>query len=88
VWLQVAFKHSSFSKIQSKKKERYFFQTSRDIIYRESIRDVAWNVTSDAQFILAIAFPKSVGIFGQRRANNTYDEKDHWVCYTKFDVDT
>lgn len=56
--------------------------------FDEPVRDIAWNVTSDAQFILAIAFPKSVGIFGQKRASNNVNNDDIWVCYTTFKVDT
>ncbi|KAF1802905.1 RAVE protein 1 C terminal-domain-containing protein [Mucor lusitanicus] len=56
--------------------------------FDEPVRDIAWNVTSDAQFILAIAFPKSVGIFGQKRASNNASSDDIWACYTTFKVDT
>jgi hypothetical protein len=52
---------------------------------------MAWNVTSDAQFILAVAFPKSIGIFGQKRASTTTyanNNDDIWTCYTEFKVDT
>ncbi|KAI8640796.1 RAVE protein 1 C terminal-domain-containing protein [Parasitella parasitica] len=56
--------------------------------FNEPVRDIAWNVTSDAQFILAIAFPRSVGIFGQKRASNNANNDDIWTCYTTFKVDT
>ncbi|CEP07241.1 hypothetical protein [Parasitella parasitica] len=56
--------------------------------FDEPVRDIAWNVTSDAQFILAIAFPKKVGIFGQKRALNNANNDDIWTCYTTFKVDT
>ncbi|KAG2213642.1 hypothetical protein INT46_000817 [Mucor plumbeus] len=56
--------------------------------FDEPVCDIAWNVTSDAQFILAIAFPKSVGIFGQKRASSNTNNDDIWVCYTTFNVDT
>lgn len=56
--------------------------------FDEPVRDIAWNVTSDAQFILAIAFPKSVGIFGQKRASNNANNDDIWAWYTTFKVGT
>ncbi|KAL7308090.1 regulator of (H+)-ATPase in vacuolar membrane, variant 3 [Mucor circinelloides] len=56
--------------------------------FDEPVCDIAWNVTSDAQFILAIAFPKSVSIFGQKRAANNANSDDIWACYTTFKVDT
>lgn len=58
----------------------------KTIQFDEPVSDLAWNVTSDAQYLLAVAFPKSVGIFGQKRAR--YAVADDWVCYTKFEVDT
>jgi hypothetical protein len=57
-------------------------------IYSERICDLAWNVSSDAQFILAVAFPRSVAIFGQKRATSVLNDNDIWVCYTEFKVDT
>lgn len=56
--------------------------------FDEPVCDIAWNVTSDAQFILAIAFPKSVSIFGQKRASNNANNDNIWACYTTFKVDT
>ncbi|KAI8988974.1 RAVE protein 1 C terminal-domain-containing protein [Pilobolus umbonatus] len=56
--------------------------------FDEPIQDIVWNVTSDAQFLLAVAFPRSIGIFGQKRASISCPQDDLWVCYTKFDVDT
>ena len=56
------------------------------IHFEEPVRDMAWNVTSDAQFLLAIGFPKDISIFGQRRAR--YSSKDDWTCYTQFKMDT
>ncbi|KAI8047369.1 RAVE protein 1 C terminal-domain-containing protein [Gilbertella persicaria] len=58
------------------------------LTFDEPIRHLAWNLTSDAQNILAIAFPKRIEIFGQKRAFNTALDQDTWVCYTKFNVDT
>ncbi|KAI9477753.1 MAG: RAVE protein 1 C terminal-domain-containing protein [Benjaminiella poitrasii] len=55
--------------------------------FDESIRDIAWNVTSDAQFILAVAFSKSISIIGQKRVRNTNSDDDSWTCYTKFNTD-
>jgi hypothetical protein len=54
--------------------------------FKEPVCDVAWNVTSDAQFLLAVAFPKSIGIYGQKRAR--YERNDDWTCYIEFKVDT
>lgn len=56
--------------------------------FNEPICDMAWNVTSDAQFILAVAFPKSVAIFGQKRAKQASNDDNIWTCYTEFKVDT
>lgn len=60
----------------------------KTLTFNESICDMAWNVTSDAQFILAVAFPKSVAIFGQKRAKQASADDDIWTCYTEFKVDT
>jgi hypothetical protein len=59
----------------------------RFIVCRQTIKDIAWNVTSDAQFILAIAFTDRVAIYGQKRAAGVRSEVE-WVCYTEFKVDT
>ncbi|RCH95795.1 regulator of (H+)-ATPase in vacuolar membrane, partial [Rhizopus azygosporus] len=59
----------------------------RTLHFKQTIKDIAWNVTSDAQFILAIAFTDCVAIYGQKRATGVRSEVE-WVCYTKFKVDT
>ncbi|GAA5804339.1 hypothetical protein HPULCUR_009827 [Helicostylum pulchrum] len=56
--------------------------------FKQRVCDMAWNVTSDAQFILAVAFPNTVGIFGQKRAKSVTEDDDSWICYTEFKVDT
>lgn len=58
----------------------------RTFQFEEPVCDIAWNVTSDAQFLLAVAFPKSISIFGQNRAR--YDRNEDWSCYIEFKVDT
>ncbi|KAG0172011.1 regulator of (H+)-ATPase in vacuolar membrane [Apophysomyces sp. BC1021] len=56
--------------------------------FSEPIKDIAWNMSSDAQFVLAVAFPNKVAIYGQKRAVNVNDDNASWVCYTEFGVDT
>ncbi|KAG0842100.1 hypothetical protein G6F19_001183 [Rhizopus arrhizus] len=57
------------------------------ISFDQSIKDIAWSVTSDAQFILAVAFSDHISIYGQKRAyNNKYEAE--WSCYADFKVDT
>ncbi|KAG1472233.1 hypothetical protein G6F56_001663 [Rhizopus delemar] len=57
------------------------------IDFDQPIKDIAWSVTSDAQCILAIAFPNHVAIYGQKRASNNGRDIG-WVCYTEFQMDT
>jgi hypothetical protein len=59
--------------------------------FEEPVCDIAWNVTSDAQFILAVAFPRKIGIFGQKRAkhaSSSSNDDDIWTLYTELKVDT
>ncbi|KAI8971923.1 RAVE protein 1 C terminal-domain-containing protein [Mycotypha africana] len=56
--------------------------------FEEPIRDVAWNLTSDAQYLLAIAFPNKVCIYGQKRVRKLVTEDDTWACYTQFSIDS
>lgn len=56
--------------------------------FDEPICDMAWNVTSDAQFILAVAFPKKIAIYGQKRATHYTNDDAIWTCYSEFEVDT
>ncbi|KAI8095298.1 RAVE protein 1 C terminal-domain-containing protein [Thamnidium elegans] len=60
----------------------------KEFEFNQRVCDMAWNVTSDAQFILAVAFPSSVGIFGQKRAKSVTEDINSWICYTEFKVDT
>lgn len=62
---------------------------SKTFEFEEPIRDIAWNVTSDAQFMLAVAFPRKVAIFGQKRATHaSFNYDGIWTLYTEFLVDT
>ncbi|KAG2218968.1 hypothetical protein INT45_008392, partial [Circinella minor] len=55
---------------------------------REPIIDMAWDISSDGQFILAIAFSRKISIYGERRATDVSDDLDKWINYVTFDVDT
>ncbi|KAI8085118.1 RAVE protein 1 C terminal-domain-containing protein [Halteromyces radiatus] len=56
--------------------------------FNERIQDIAWCISSDAQFFLAVAFQHRVSIYGQKRATQLKDDLDVWTLYTEFDVDT
>ncbi|KAI9316514.1 RAVE protein 1 C terminal-domain-containing protein [Dichotomocladium elegans] len=58
------------------------------LTFSDPVKDVAWNISSDGQFILAIAFPKKVAIYGEKRADDMDTELDQWVPYAEFVVDT
>ncbi|KAI9258749.1 RAVE protein 1 C terminal-domain-containing protein [Phascolomyces articulosus] len=55
---------------------------------QEPIIDIAWNISSDGQFILAVAFARKISIYGERRATDVHDDSNGWVSYVNFDVDT
>ncbi|KAL0097480.1 RAVE protein 1 C terminal-domain-containing protein [Phycomyces blakesleeanus] len=55
--------------------------------FSEPIIAMAWNVSCDAQFILAVAFPTKVAIYGQKRATSVTNDDDIWICYDEFPVD-
>ncbi|KAI8367413.1 RAVE protein 1 C terminal-domain-containing protein [Choanephora cucurbitarum] len=63
-------------------------ECSQLMTFDQSIQDLVWNVTSDAQYILAIALPKRIEIFGQKRASGLDAVEESWTCYTKFEVNT
>ncbi|KAI7868808.1 RAVE protein 1 C terminal-domain-containing protein [Spinellus fusiger] len=55
--------------------------------FSEPIIDIAWNVSCDAQYILAIAFAKKISVYGQKRTIDSSGYQDHWTCYHEFTVD-
>ena len=54
----------------------------------EPMSDIAWDISSDGQFILAVAFARKIGIYGEKRAESVNDDFGTWVSYVTFDVDT
>lgn len=57
------------------------------VLYREPIMAIAWNVSSDGQFILAVASKKNVFIYGEKRADEINNSLDQWTCYADFSLD-
>ncbi|ORZ24097.1 RAVE protein 1 C terminal-domain-containing protein [Absidia repens] len=56
--------------------------------FAESIQDIAWCVSSDAQFFLAVALQHKVSIYGQQRATDINGDADVWTLYTDVEIDT
>lgn len=56
------------------------------LYYSEPIADVSWHITSDSQFILAVAFNHKVSIFGQKRATHLEDD-NVWILYSDIEMD-
>ncbi|KAI8330852.1 RAVE protein 1 C terminal-domain-containing protein [Chlamydoabsidia padenii] len=56
--------------------------------YVEPIQDVAWYVSSDAQYFLAVACGHKVYIYGQKRATHLDGDADVWILYTSMKIDT
>ncbi|KAI8370276.1 RAVE protein 1 C terminal-domain-containing protein [Blakeslea trispora] len=63
-------------------------ELNKIITFDQPIKDLVWNVTSDAQYLLAIGFSKQIEIFGQKRTLGLNAAEEGWACYTKFQVDT
>ncbi|KAI9307260.1 RAVE protein 1 C terminal-domain-containing protein [Cunninghamella echinulata] len=55
--------------------------------FSEPIIGISWSVTSDSQFILAVAFQHKVSIFGQKRATRLEDD-NIWILYSDIEMDT
>ncbi|CAO3607183.1 unnamed protein product [Cunninghamella echinulata] len=55
--------------------------------FSEPIIGISWSVTSDSQFILAVAFQHKVSIFGQKRATLLEDD-NIWILYSDIEMDT
>ncbi|KAI8144673.1 RAVE protein 1 C terminal-domain-containing protein [Fennellomyces sp. T-0311] len=56
--------------------------------FSEPVLDIAWDISSDGQFILAVAFARKIGIYGEKRATTVNDDFGGWISYVTFDVDT
>ncbi|KAI9492527.1 RAVE protein 1 C terminal-domain-containing protein [Zychaea mexicana] len=65
----------------------------KQLSFWEPVVDIAWNVSSDGQFVLAVAFAQKISIYGEKRATQVAAEErngssNDWVSYVTFDVDT
>ncbi|ORY97295.1 RAVE protein 1 C terminal-domain-containing protein, partial [Syncephalastrum racemosum] len=57
------------------------------LTFDDTIMDMAWHLSSDAQFILAVAFKNRVAIYGQQRATDAESTRAPWICYSEFSND-
>ncbi|KAI8369422.1 RAVE protein 1 C terminal-domain-containing protein [Radiomyces spectabilis] len=58
------------------------------VIFEDRIRDMAWSMSSDAQFLLAVAFSSHIAIYGENRRSDINHDEPTWTCYTIFEVDS
>ncbi|KAI7875760.1 hypothetical protein K492DRAFT_136166 [Lichtheimia hyalospora FSU 10163] len=58
-----------------------------EIEFEDPITAIAWNVSSDGQFILAVASKRKVSIYGEKRADEINNNLDQWISYADFTLD-
>lgn len=57
-----------------------------DGLSSSNIVDIAWNLSSDGQYLLAVALSNTIAIYGEKRGTNPMEDLNQWIPYTEFDV--